>query len=77
MQNFDDEHVRLSECYRVDTFVHQTNSDMRELNSLNNEKVWQLGYYWRQYHTGDLPATVGVMASRTLVGIHLLKQLAR
>ena len=32
--------------------------------------MWQLGYYWRQYHTGDLPSTVGVMASRTLVGIH-------
>ena len=31
--------------------------------------MWQLGYYWRQYHTGDLPSTVGVMASRTLVTI--------
>ena len=30
-------------------------------------KVWQLGYFWRQYHTGDLPSTLGVMASRTLV----------
>jgi len=36
----------------------------------NGQMVWQLGYYWRQYHTGDLPATVGVMASRTLI-LHL------
>ena len=39
-------------------------TNMREFNTV---KVWQLGYYWRQYHTGDLPSTVGVMASRTLV----------
>ena len=40
-------------------------------------KVWQLGYFWRQYHTGDLPSTLGVMASRTLVLVLYLRQTKR
>ena len=44
-----------------------TFSSITETNFMTLLKVWQLGYFWRQYHTGDLPSTLGVMASRTLV----------
>ena len=44
-----------------------TISSITETNFMTLFKVWQLGYFWRQYHTGDLPSTLGVMASRTLV----------
>ena len=51
-----------------------TISSITETNFMILFKVWQLGYFWRQYHTGDLPSTLGVMASRTLVLVLYLRQ---